>query len=481
MRSRRPRSRDETAELIASFDRPAFRTIPCKRVSKAQLRDLAHALGYAGPATTRFVSWALRLQDRVHIPDGTPIIVDESGMPHLTANKYLADCRSRGNKPATITKKASDLVSFLLTVHVHPQHEYATLDGPRFLEEYARILSRETNSHGVVSPSHVITRKCLHVAEYLEFAAEFEDRDSLAPKKTARLVTPSSGRFASLRPQSGEPLERVSFVVPKIPTGWEERQRPVVAIPIERIAPVIEQRVSVPPWLKLKDTERQTMMRFWLAVNIGFLTGARVDEAASLTVTEIEKAYSALQRMRQVEDREQCIGVMTTRTKGWRSGRMLCFHPKLLDACHAYIVGERAVVLRHSTKKSADHDYLFVNHANKREQRGRPISAPTLSREFSEAVMAAGFTITISGTDADGAPITKVKPEYTFRSLRRAIANVVNVSLGTPAAAVFLGHASSDTTKTHYIDTSGAFARALGSVLPPGDTAVDVPKGRVLN
>jgi hypothetical protein len=221
------------------------------------------------------------------------------------------------------------------------------------------------------------------------------------------------------------------------PAGWEERERLAVPIPMERIKPVIELGGNMPRWFKAVTLEpdREKMMRFGLAVNIAFLSGAWVHEVASLTVTEVNRAYSKLERMREVEDFEECVGVMTTATDS-RSARMLVFHPRLLDACHTYIEGERATVVRHSEPKNVDHDYLLVNHANDRATRGRPVSPATLAREFSEAVIAAGFTTSQPG---DGTCTSKILPMYTFDSLRLTITQIVNDSLGKVSAAVFLG------------------------------------------
>jgi integrase/recombinase XerC len=233
-------------------------------------------------------------------------------------------------------------------------------------------------------------------------------------------------------------------------------------------SPIFAPDQSLLPWEPGTAPRRNRLM-----AEVAYHTGMRGDEVASISAWEVLDKARKLQPSTKWQQFK-----LKVRTKG-RAYRDVVVSSVVLRALVLYHDVERAEAIQRAERAAVEIEAsfraqteLFVNgvDANLRDV-GRPVSAETVSRAFTQAVLAQGLTVVREGFeldpdtfdplyDEDGKAVARMiaGAAHTFHDLRHTFAVLFyksEVARGNSEPweklRGLLGHSSAETTRAIYL------------------------------
>lgn len=255
-----------------------------------------------------------------------------------------------------------------------------------------------------------------------------------------------------------------------VPVEYGEPIRPLTALQWQLIR-------SELGCLPSEGEENPRRSRDRLACELAIATGLRVDEVASLTVTQIFSLDVEWRRLSEDERDTGYIKLLVTKTKRLKPRNVLV-PAYLVPEFIAYIERERSEAVaqgrRHAKNKSIafnDPKAFFVNHANAGINAGHGIAPESLSRAFHNACIDAGIVMSAEKIDEETRePFIVTVAAHHFHDLRHTFSvwkYHAEVRKGNPEPwkeiQILLGHASLKITMDTYLAVVDIEKRRAGA------------------
>jgi site-specific recombinase XerD len=397
----------------------------------------------AAPLTRRLADLSDVEWDAVRphaLPTGFRYLVTDEQEPVEPVLLYLhekcvrsARIQSAGNTQRAFCDDLYEWFSYLATIGLR-WDVVVTEDVEKYRDALLSAVSPATGRPYAIS---TVRRRLSTIVDFHAWAVRTGLVEQSVDSRSARKIPNDFARDALAHVHAGPAEIEVSDLLPR---AYAEDQ--VDAFAIADLRRVFQQLGPLPG-----DEGDDRPCRDRIIPFLAFATGMRIDECVSLTVPQIEGL------------REDPVygnyPLRITKTKGLRPRTVII--PKVVrDDLMAYISGERAAAVR-ASRSRAPTTALFVNARTATRNRGGPLKAHTVWRNFNRAVLAAGLTRMVTVLGEDG-PEQRVEAAHSFHDLRHTFAvlmyfELVKAGKGEPWLALknLLGHRRLTTTVNIYL------------------------------
>lgn len=415
-----------------------------------------------------------RMRPPYRLPEGFQMLFYGDGRPitlinHYLANKAQAQIISGVDWRQTQQSLADDAAQ--ATIFFHGLRKSWTDLDIRMVVQYAAALQAGYS----VWTQKKLAKKTIHrrigtVLQIAKFARLNGYQTGELPSggtKPADILNSASGKLQEL----GHDLKVVAPTVTTHP----------------RIRPILETKFILDELgrdiASVNDSEEECRDR--LTAEVALYTGMRVDEVANLTLHQLLALASEM----EAKPHQRDFQLWLTHTKGSKPGYVI-FPKRIVTAILKYIETERAAAVQAArTRIGAGYrepGALFLNGANANlRDVGRPITAATISRNFSRAVMRCGMTIKeerfklapdgrLTFHDIIDQPLIELhcRAAHTYHDLRHTFAVVqyfimLQRGVQNPLSRLrtLLRHTLTQTTSDIYLNWLDIFERQLSEKL----------------
>lgn len=408
-------------------------------------------------------------------PEGFLMLFTEDWYPVEAANRFSMEFRYKPVKTTRWQNSQRASVQDLAQWWTYLDANGIEWDRaqPGDIEEYANRMAETVSPVTSMQFSTSTVRRRVGTVETFYAWASQEGLVVAAPSTDAARQGMPIGPKSALLPHLG--TATVPRQGKRRPKGRDPEKDPRpfrlddLAAVLNRLGPkIFAANQSVLPWRPGAASRRNRLM-----AEVAYHTGMRGDEVASIS------AWEVLDRARKLQPGTKWQQFkLKVRTKG-RAYRDVVVSSVVLRALVLYHDVERAEAVLRAGRAAAEAGTafraptgLFVNgiDANLRDI-GRPVSAETVSRAFTKAVLAEGLTVFREGFeldtdtfdhvyDEDGKAVARmlVAAAHTFHDLRHTFAVLFyksEVARGNSEPweklRERLGHVNAETTRTIYL------------------------------
>jgi integrase len=376
------------------------------------------------------------------LPQGFPFFADlDTGEPHKETLHFLAGAaglkswRESGVLGSKVETYANDLKPFM-DFTAHHCTPFAGLDQGHFEDYLDLLLARRKEADGEALAPHTRRQRLNTALRAVRFSDSKGWSNVRADETLLRAELTAYGS---------------SLIGPKGPRWERRRHRPFL---LEHEWLELLPFLGPLPSSRAEGDLRPTRCR--VSSELVVSTGLRGMETEHLETRMFMGA--------DVPDGDGWIVVQLEITKGLEPRPILVPHATAREI-QEYVRTDRAWAIAKGRSRAdfIPSDRLFVHHVSARRSSGDPITAPSLSDDFRDAVVRSGHVITVEMPSAEG-PFTIVIPRWHLHGLRHTFAmwlyakRVVELGDKEPWLHVSarLGHVHVDTTTTYYVKLANA-------------------------